>query len=472
MSADRTLPDDLPDDLPGQEAESPDDELPLLEAPRGGLPPVVVDPAGLSAATEALRAGPGPIAVDAERAHGFRYSPRAYLIQLRRAGAGTRLIDPIALQPPGTGADAPTADLSGLSAAIDDAEWIIHAASQDLPCLAEIGMLPRTLFDTELAGRLLGYPRVALGTLVQECLGVRLLKEHSAADWSTRPLPEAWLVYAALDVELLLELRDVLAGQLEEAGKAEWARQEFAWLAERAGVPVEPREDPWRRTSGLHTIRSGAGLALVRQLWEVRDAIAQAADRAPGRILPDRAISALAEQVSNDGHSWPDPAALRHADGFNRRHGRAHERDWQAALHAAQRLPRSEWPPVRTTPVGPPPPRTWANRDPAAAARLTRARTFVTQTSERLKLPAENLITPDTVRRLAWQPPTKVTAEAVDAFLAEAGIRPWQRELCVDGLTAAVRDDAPPAEDGPVEDTQVDALTDPVGRLAPVVTGQ
>ena len=91
---------------------------------------------------------------------------------------------------------------------------MLHAASQDLPCLAEIGYRPRRLFDTELAGRLLGYPRVGLGTLVEEVLGLALEKSHSAADWSTRPLPSEWLLYAALDVEVLVELRDALAQQL------------------------------------------------------------------------------------------------------------------------------------------------------------------------------------------------------------------------------------------------------------------
>ena len=213
-----------------------------------------------------LRAGTGPVAVDAERAHGFRYT-RAPISPLRRAGAGTHLIDPIALGEP--------AGLSELSEAIIEAESIIHAASQDLKRMYEIGLRPLTLFDTELAGRLLGYPRVALGTMIEELFGVRLLKEHSASDWSTRPLPPEWLTYAALDVELLIELRDRLATQLHETGKWDWAQEEFAALAAGAGTPTEPRQDPWRRTSGIHRIRSRRGLAMVAELWHARDQIAQ-----------------------------------------------------------------------------------------------------------------------------------------------------------------------------------------------------
>ena len=71
-------------------------------------------------------------------------------------------------------------------------EVVLHAASQDLPCLAELGYRPRHLFDTELAGRLLGFPRVGLGVLVETVLGWTLEKGHAAADWSTRPLPTEW----------------------------------------------------------------------------------------------------------------------------------------------------------------------------------------------------------------------------------------------------------------------------------------
>jgi len=219
-------------------------EVPILDAPRDGVPDVIDSPAGLDQLVRNFADGTGPVAVDTERAQGYRYSGRAYLLQFRREGAGTALVDPIPLTAePG---------LSGIQASLDDAEWIIHAATQDLPCLVEAGLLPKSMFDTELAARLLGYPRVALGTLVEQLLGLRLLKEHSAADWSARPLPKEWLAYAALDVELLMDLRDILSEQLREAGKAEWAEQEFAYLLEQAALPVVPRVDPWRRTSGIH----------------------------------------------------------------------------------------------------------------------------------------------------------------------------------------------------------------------------
>jgi ribonuclease D len=231
-------PEEIDEELP---------ELPLLTL-RDGLPPVSDTDVSLRRAASAIAEGTGPVAIDAERASGYRYSNRAYLIQVRREGSGSWLIDPIGLS-----------TLAPLQEALEGAEWILHAATQDLPCLAEVGLRPTALFDTELAGRLLGHPRVGLATLVETVLGHRMKKEHSAVDWSTRPLPTPWLEYAALDVELLVELRDALHAELVEAGKLDWALQEFDAL--RHFVPT-PRVDAWRRTSGLH--RSGAAAAWPR----------------------------------------------------------------------------------------------------------------------------------------------------------------------------------------------------------------
>ena len=184
-----------------------------------------------------LADGPAePVAIDAERASGFRYGGRAYLVQLRRRDTGTALLDPIAL-----------GDLQVLDQPLARSEWVLHAATQDLPCLAEAGIRPRRLFDTELAGRLAGFPRVGLAPLVERMLGLQLRKGHGAADWSTRPLPHDWLVYAALDVEVLVDLRDAMEAELTRQGKLEWAQQEFAALAAAPAPPRGPTRGAARR---------------------------------------------------------------------------------------------------------------------------------------------------------------------------------------------------------------------------------
>ncbi|MET7855988.1 ribonuclease D [Streptomyces sp. NPDC005318] len=382
--------------------------IPLLE-PREGIPPVVASDDALAQVVAAFAAGTGPVAVDAERASGYRYGQRAYLVQLRRDGAGSALIDPVGCP-----------DLTSLGEALSGSEWILHAATQDLPCLREIGMAPTGLFDTELAGRLAGFPRVGLGAMVESVLGYSLEKGHSAVDWSTRPLPDPWLRYAALDVELLIDLRNALEDELDRQGKLEWAREEFDAIA--SAPPAPPRKDPWRRTSGMHKVRRRRQMAVVRELWTARDQIAQRRDISPGKVLGDAAIVEAALSLP------PNAQALTTLPGFGHRMGRRQLEQWQAAIDRAKELPEAELPQPGQPLAGPPPPRSWADKDPAAAARLSAARTAVSELAERLHMPQENLITPDTVRRICWEPPKNPTPGAVEDALTAYGARRWQVE--------------------------------------------
>lgn len=392
----------------------------VLTEPRDGVPEVVSDLEGLRTVVDRFRAATGPVAVDAERASGFRYQPRAYLIQLRRAGAGTALVDPTGFE-----------DLRELNAALADTEWILHAASQDLPCLAGEGMRPPRLFDTELAARLCGFERVGLAALVEKLLGFTLEKHHSAADWSTRPLPADWLTYAALDVELLVELRDILDAELRLQGKRDWADEEFA-AALNAPAPA-PRAEPWRRTSGIHRVRGARPLARVRELWYLRDEIAQRLDRAPSKIVPDPALAdaAIADPT--------DFGELTSIPGFQRRHGRANAKRWLQALSKVRKLSEDELPSVSPASDGPPSTHRWASRDPAAAARLKRARAAVAEVAAAHELPPENLVAPAAVRALCWQPPRPITRTTVAEALEHHGVRAWQIELVAKTLVAAVK---------------------------------
>ena len=406
-----------------EQAES----TPLLQ-PAAGVPDVSVTAAQIASAARLLAAGRGPFAVDAERASGFRYSNRAYLIQIRRAGAGTVLIDPV-----GTGAGDPVSVLRPVTEVLADDEWVLHAADQDLPCLSELGMRPPALYDTELAGRLAGFDRVNLAAMVQRLLGLGLAKGHGAADWSKRPLPPAWLNYAALDVEVLIELRRAIAAVLEEQGKSGWAAQEFDYLRTTgAGEPGAPtRRDRWRRTSGIHQVRDQRGLAAVRELWLTRDQIARRRDIAPGRILPDSAIIAAAVA---DPHS-PDELTTLPVFGGPKQRRRA--QTWLAALAAARDhpAPREDDEPY----AGPPPTNRWARRKPEAAARLDAARAALTEVSQRASVPTENLVSPDLVRRLCWDwNPGADAAAAIEEFLRAGGARPWQRDLVVQLLARAL----------------------------------
>ncbi len=396
-----------------------------LTAPREPVPPVVDNPEALAEFLRALLRGTGPVAVDAERAGGYRYSQRAYLVQFRREGAGTWLVDPVALP-----------DLRQVTEALGDAEWVLHAANQDLPSLAEVGLVPPRVFDTELAGRLLGMPRVGLSTMVEELLGFSLAKDHSAADWSTRPLPDSWLVYAALDVELLLDLRRVLQQRLHDANREEWAAEEFE--AVRTAPPPAPRQEPWRRVKGLRT-RSPRTLAIVRELWTARDLMGRTEDITPSRLLPDMLLIAMADTP---------PSSIAEVRALPRGRQQTPQRSqvWLTALAKAEALPASELPAARPKSTDLPNVRAWDRIRPLAAARHTAVRANLDQLAEQLGLPRENLLSPRTMRALVWQfseedaaPPESAQ---VQLALAELGARRWQVDLClidiVEGLSAQV----------------------------------
>jgi ribonuclease D len=415
-------------------SEDEPEATPLL-APADGVPELAVTADQILSAAELLVSGHGPFAIDAERASGFRYSNRAYLLQIRRAGAGTVLIDPV------NHGEDPLMVMAPLADVLDTDEWILHAADQDLPCLAELGMVPPSLYDTELAGRLAGFDRVNLAAMVQRLLGLHLVKGHGAADWSKRPLPADWLNYAALDVEVLLELRAAVAAELESQGKTRWAAEEFEHL--RTYVASPTRRDRWRRTSGIHKVKNPRTLAAVRELWTTRDRIAQRRDIAPGRILPDAAIINAAVV---DPDSVEKLVALPVFGGSRQRRSAA---VWVDALTRARTA--ADVPSAAEPVTGPPPAVRWSRRKPEAAERLESVRAGLNELSQRLSVPTENLLTPDLVRRLVWDwQPVPDTAAVIDAFLAEAGARPWQRELTVPVLAEALTPTADPeSEDAP-----------------------
>jgi ribonuclease D len=410
----------------GADTEQAEPEATPLLVPRDGVPDLSVSANEIRGAAELLASGHGPFAVDAERASGFRYSNRAYLMQIRRSGAGTVLIDPV------SGGGDPVTTLAPVAEVLATDEWVLHAADQDLPCLGELGIRPTTLYDTELAGRLAGFDRVNLAAMVERLLGLQLMKGHGAADWSKRPLPHEWLIYAALDVEVLIDLRHAIAAVLEEQGKTDWAAEEFEHLRIFESLPT--RRDRWRRTAGIHKVRDPRALAAVRELWTTRDHIAQRRDIAPGRILPDAAII-------NAATVNPDTVEqLTALPVFGGTRQRRSARVWLDALARARTT--QDPPTSHEPPNGPPPAPRWARRKPDAAARLEAARAGLSQLSQRVSVPSENLLSPDTVRRLCWDwesskdqaDPTSV----INGFLRDAGARRWQRELTVPVLSKAL----------------------------------
>ena len=395
------------------------------------------------AAVAAIAAGTGPVAIDAERASGFRYSQRAYLIQVFRRGAGVFLFDPPAIGIPFT----------ELADAIGDEEWILHAASQDLACLREVGLDPARIFDTELGARLAGLPRVGLGAVVEELLGIHLAKEHSAADWSTRPLPQSWLVYAALDVELLPELRDKVADLLENAGKREIARQEFdAVLAARD-----------RRCARTRGAGSRACTACARRATSPSRANSgRPATTTPARSTP-RPVASCPTARSSPPRA-PCPPTKRDLAAIKEFTGRASRSQLDRWFDAIQRgMTTDDLPAVRPPTDTLPPPRVWADKNPEADGRFKRARADVTGDGRGARHPAREPAHPrvPAPRGLdAARPDHRRDASATRS--RTLGARPWQ----VDAIAQVIADAFVRIDQTPDEPTRT-----PLRRFSQTIRG-
>lgn len=417
-----------------------------LTAPDGGTPKVIESEAEFLRAIKELEGGIGPIAIDAERASGFRYSPRAYLIQLNRRNGGLHLLDPIALQ------NSP--HIKRLSELISKAESIIHASSQDLPCLRDFGIHPAKLFDTELGARIAGFSKVGLAPLCESLLEISLAKEHSAVDWSIRPLKSEWLDYAALDVAVLIDLRDKVEAALRDSNKLTWAEEEFA-----AALKMEllkPRSEPWRRTSGMHQIRSRFELALIRALWQARDEIAKEIDLAPGRLLNDAVIIELAR---NKPKLRKDLLELPIVKMRIRNEIQTSYIDrWLNVLNEAYQVPEENWPEMRARGDSLPAPKVWRDKFPIANAQLLHARSNLAEISKQFSIPQENLISPDTVKRIIFNsgkeasiPVSPTSRRELAEALRAMGARNWQVEHVLEPILLARAETKPPKLPQPEE---------------------
>ncbi len=414
-----------------------------LIAPRHGVPEVISNESDFEKLIAQLLNGSGPLAIDAERASGYRYSQRAYLIQIYRENGGLHLIDPIPLK------DSKLWEKFNKEFSVY--EWVIHASTQDLPCLIDVGLKPELLFDTELGARIAGCDRVGLGPLAESLLELQLAKEHSAVDWSIRPLRPEWITYAALDVDILLDIRNSVEKLLTEQNKLKWAKQDFASILKNYQNYVfsdAAKPDRWRRTSGMHKVRDRLTMAIVRDLWFSRDELGSEIDLAPGRVLGDEAIIELATKRPDNLEAVAKVIGRRtrlEAPPFNR---------WLNVLNLALKTPLDQQPELRVPSQSLPPIKIWKDRNPLGYARLTHARAALIELSAQIQIPTENLVTPELVRKICWQDPPTSNSEYEDFVIEQlnkTGARPWQIELVTPAISAALSQTEPLIIPEPVE---------------------
>ena len=400
----------------------PETEIkPLLKARREVS--FVDSPEQLSRAVAALQSYSGAFAIDAERASGFKYGQRAYLIQIARVDGEIFLIDPAAIAP-----IAEAEPFAELARVLSTDTWILHAATQDLPCLAELGLIPSSIIDTELGSRIAGLPRVGLGAVVEHFLHLGLAKEHSAVDWSKRPLDQGWLDYAALDVDVLHELSDLLIADLASKGKLQWAQEEFEHLL---GFKPKPEKiDRWRGTTGLHEVKNQQGLAIARSLWQAREALGQKLDVAPGRLIPDSSISFVAKNIPA---SRPE---LANSKNFAGRASRTYLDTWWAAIDEGKRS--RDLPPLKLPATGIPNHRNWPSKWPKAHQRLVCTRYYIAEVAAKHELPIENLVSPETIRQICWVERDSASSLEIKNELKSFSARDWQTTLIAEVIANSI----------------------------------
>ena len=354
------------------------------------------------------------IGLDAERASGFRYSHRAYLLQIAIRDSAIYLVDPEGFSDPSWS--------SQLAKPMGQTTWILHAATQDLPCLAELGLVPKSLVDTELAAKLAGLERFGLASLAEALLDFELAKEHSAADWSQRPLPESMLRYAALDVDVLFEIWDALEKLLTEQGKSDWAMQEFEYLT---GFKPKPTStEPWRQLPGMSKVKDTSKQKIAAALWEARNKAALEKDVAPGRLIPDRSIAAVVAEPPKT------KSELASNKQFQGRASRSMLDTWWKAIAASGKL---EIRPEERSADFIPNHRSWEKRFPEAHVRLSHTRPLILEKAQELELPVENLLTPDILRRVCFDPDDNIAVQ-----LRTLGAREWQIGICKELIDAGL----------------------------------
>ncbi|MBP3222891.1 MAG: HRDC domain-containing protein [Actinomycetaceae bacterium] len=351
-----------------------------------------------------LKKAHGPIAIDTERADGKRYYPRAYLIQIKRENSSTFLIDPI----------ENAHNIPSLAHAIKQEEWILHDAPQDLPCLSLIDLQPSRLFDTFIAGALLGLRRLSLQKMLEDILNVHIEKEHTAEDWSMRPIPQAMRSYAALDVEFLHPLRHELIEQLQRKERLSWVEEECTYILHQK--PRSAPKEPWRKLQKKYKITNRRSLAMLQLMWNTRDRLAQKRDIHPTRIISNENLAYLASKKPRSYGDVRSSKALR--SQASRPYAQALSKDAKKAWA----LPENKLPSLALT---------YSHANPHVSkdkdAHIEILKHALKECASHTQINPRFLLTSSTIKDVAreeWK-----RSEDVENLLRTHNVREWQIEL-------------------------------------------
>jgi len=369
------------------------------------------------------------IAVDTEGASFHRFVDRIYLLQLSTREQ-TAILDPLPIGTP-----------EGLGRILEspDAEVVFHDADYDLRLLRQdYGWHVRHIFDTRVAAQILGIRAFGLAALLERYFGLKLEKKHQRADWSMRPLTEGMLEYAAQDTLHLLELRDLMAADLERKGRMEWAREEFALLEDIRWSPDEP-DKTFLKIKGARDLNRRE-LAILRELVPWRDAIAAQLDRATFRVMGNEQLLEIARTQPSSRE------ALAAIKGMPRGllESRGHEmlsavtRGLAVAEADLPRFPKAaRW-----------------DRDPDFDARVSALKTVRDRVAEELDMDPGVLCARERLEAVARKNPA-----TVDEAESVTELRKWQRGVLAAPFVKALRNhrggsgQAPPPATAQVNDS-------------------
>jgi ribonuclease D len=349
------------------------------------------------------------LALDTEGDSLHHYPERLALIQIGAPTGEVWLVDPLALT-----------DLTPLAPLFTAGpRLVLHAGDNDLVHLKRrYGLTFDSVFDTAIAGRFLGGRALGLDVLLETYLGVALPPSRQKDDWSERPLSPSQVAYAAADVQHLFSLKAKLIEELEKIGRLAWVEEECAALAAQPAPerPVDP--DAWLGVKGARDL-SPLGMAILRELWALREQLARAADRPPFKILNEDTLLRVAQTIP------PDATTLATISGITPRVlGR-----WGAAiLDAVERalllddsalpvLPRHKRPSI---PGG-------------MSRRIDKLRRWRTSATEQVGLEPGVLLPNRLITAIAEAGP-----RTLDELARVDGVRRWRVETLGEGMLAAL----------------------------------
>ncbi|RME07142.1 MAG: ribonuclease D [Anaerolineae bacterium] len=334
------------------------------------------------------------IAVDTEANGMYAYQEQVCLLQFSTP-ENDYVVDPLALD-----------NLSPLGEIFANPaiEKVFHASEYDLIMLhQDFGFRVQGLFDTMIAARILGWPKVGLGSILKEQFGIEADKHLQRANWGRRPIPPDMLAYAQLDTHYLLPLRERMIPQLKSLGRWEIAQEDFRRASQVDSTHHRNGTDSVWRVRGAYDLTPRQA-AVLQELCRYRDARARSLNRPLFKVISDKALIEIARARPRSIQ------ALAELPGVSPR-----QAQWlgEGLLRAIRRGEKS--PPLY------PPPRPYA--DEARRERIERLRRWRQRKARAMNVPSDVILPKDLLHTLAEANPQNL--DAVQRILESV---PWRRE--------------------------------------------